>query len=77
MFLRNPIEKYPIHPFLAEVTRGGWRAEGFVDVFRSVCLSLNVASVLWNCESIGARKNIGMPDTMHSIHTLSVHRIIL
>ena len=43
--MRNHKEKYPIHAFLVEVTRGGWRAEGFADVFCSVRLSLNIASV--------------------------------
>ena len=77
MFVRNPTEKYPIHLFVVEVTRGGWQAEGFADVFLSVRLSLQVALVLWNRESTGADQNIGTPDTMHSVHTHPVrHNII-
>ena len=77
MFLRNPIEKYHIHLFLAEVTRGGWQAKGFADVFLSVRLSLHIAPVLWNQESTGLDKNIGTLDTVHSVHTRSVRLIIL
>ena len=77
MFLRNHKEKYPIHPFLAEVTRGGWRVEGFADVFLSVLLSLKLASVLSKKESTGADKIIGTPDTVQSVHTHPVHHNII
>ena len=77
MFLRNHKEKYPIHPFLAKVTRGGWWAESFANVFLLVLLLLKLTPVLSKKESTSADKIIGTPNTVHSIHTRPVrHNII-
>ena len=77
MFLRNHKEKYPIHLFLAEVTRGGWWAEGFANVFLLVLLLLKLALVLSKKENNGADKIIGTPYTMHSVHTCPLHHNII